>query len=267
MMTKLIVLTGGATGIGAATARRLLSKKCEVIILDLAQPDNNANQFIHCDLASPESISAAIEQLPQKIDGLINVAGVSNAWPGEIIIAVNFLGLRHLSESLLPRIEPGGSIVNVASTAAFDWRSREKIIKAFLDTKDFNSGTVWLKENQKVWEGNPYKFSKQCAAAYTYRAVGIAIKNKVRVNCVHPGSTGTQLTTDFRKLVGEALYDWGVEQVGREGEPEDIAEIIEFLSIGECRWINGVEITADGGFLAGMVGGWLDIKSKPNSTS
>ena len=266
-MTKLIVLTGGATGIGAATAQRLLSKQCEVIVLDLVQPDKASSQFIHCDLACPESINGAIEQVPQKIDALVNVAGVSNALPGETIMAVNFLGLRHLSESLLPRIEPGGSIVNVASTAAFDWKSRQEVINQLLDTKDFSSGAVWLQENQKAWEDNPYKFSKQCTAAYTYRAAGIAIKRQVRVNCVHPGSTGTQLTTEFRKLVGEALYDWGVEQVGREGKPEDIAEIIEFLSIGECRWLNGIEIIADGGFLAGMVGGWLDLKSKPNSIS
>ncbi|MFT7685681.1 MAG: NAD(P)-dependent dehydrogenase (short-subunit alcohol dehydrogenase family) [Candidatus Azotimanducaceae bacterium] len=260
---KTIILTGGATGIGAATASRLLSKKCNVIVLDVVEPNEKSIQFIHCDLGNSDSISSAAEHIPNNIDALVNVAGVSNALPGEMIMAVNFLGLRQLSETLLPRINPGGTIVNVASTAAFDWKTRQTIINEFLDTEDFDSGTSWLQENKDIWIDNPYKFSKQCTAAYTYRAVGYAIKSGVRVNCVHPGSTGTQLTVEFRKLVGDALYDWGVGQVGREGEPEDIAEIIEFLSIGECRWLNGVEITADGGFLAGMVGGWLDLTSKP----
>ena len=85
------------------------------------------------------------------------------------------------------------------------------------------------------------------------------------MNCVNPGSTGTGLTKDFRQLVGEEMYDWGVKQIGREGTPDDIAEVIEFLAIGDCRWLNGVELTVDGGYIAGLVGGWVDLKKSPNA--
>ena len=153
--------------------------------------------------------------------------------------------------------------MNVASTAGVDWRNRKALIAELLDTTSFGSALAWLEANRAEWSENPYKFSKQCAAAYTYRAAGLAVKRRVRVNCVNPGSTGTQLTADFRQLVGEAMYDWGVEQIGREGKPDDIAEVIEFLAIGSCRWLNGVELTVDGGYIAGLVGGWVNLQESP----
>lgn len=266
-MAKTIVLTGGATGIGAAAAKKLLAKNVDLTILDLVEPEPSTAQFVRCDLSDPAAIDQAIKKLPKAIDALVNVAGVSNAAPRETIMGVNFLGLRHLSESLLPRVNVGGTIVNIASTAAFDWKNRTSIINDLLDTNSFETGLDWLRTHESEWIDNPYKFSKQCTAAYTYRAVGQAIKNEVRVNCIHPGSTGTQLTADFKNLVGKELYDWGVEQVGRQGTPEDIAEVIEFLALGPCQWLNGVEIVVDGGFISGIVGGWLDRSSAPQSQS
>ena len=180
-------------------------------------------------------------------------------------MAVNFLGLRHLTETLISRLDDGGCIVNVASSIGHDWRSRRQVVRELLDTPDFGAGLVWLRAHQEEWADNPYKFSKQCAAAYTYVAAGLGADRHIRVNCINPGSTGTQLTPDFKQLVGEELYDWGRRQVGREATPADIAEVIEFLAIGECRWINGVELLVDGGFLAGIIGGWIDLEAAPVS--
>ena len=89
-MEKFIVLTGGATGIGAAVVSRLLDKSCRVTVLDVAEPENSQSQFIQCDLSDISSIDAAIATLPPRIDVLVNVAGVSNAASDEKIMAVNF---------------------------------------------------------------------------------------------------------------------------------------------------------------------------------
>ncbi len=262
-MDKVIVLTGGATGIGAAAAEKLLARGCRTIILDVIEPANAAGAFVRCDLSDTASIDAAIKKLPGKIDVLINVAGISNAHPGDKIMKVNFLGLRHITQSLIPLITDNGNVVIVASTAGVDWRKRRIVINQLLDTPDFDAGESWLQANEDVWLENPYKFSKQSAAAYTYRATGLAVNRGIRVNCVNPGSTGTALTKDFRQLVGEQMYDWGVHQIGREGNPDDIAEIIEFLAVGECRWLNGVELTVDGGYIAGLLGGWINLQDAP----
>lgn len=262
-MKRTIVLTGGASGIGAAAAVRLRNAGCDVHVLDVRPPEDPALRFIHCDLGERRAIDAAVRQLPETIDALVQVAGLASAVAGATVVAVNFLGVRHLTETLLPRIVPGGSVVHVASSAARDWQSRTTVIEALLDTPGFDAGLDWLRDQRAEWVENPYKFSKQCTAAYTYRAAGLALARGVRVNCVNPGSTETRLTPAFRTLVGESLYDWGVSQLGRPGTAADIAPVIEFLAIGPCPWLNGVEILVDGGYVAGLVGGWIDPADAP----
>lgn len=251
------IVTGGATGIGAATVVRLTTAGCRVHVLDVRAPAPDI-AFSACDLGDVGSIAAVLDDLPERIGGLVNVAGVAVSDPPEMTIAVNFLGLRHLTEALLPRVAEGGAVVNVASSAGWDWRKRETVVRELLATSDYGSGLAWLRSHPEVWRDNPYKFSKQCAAAYTYRAAGLARPFGVRVNCVNPGVVETQLSPAFRELVGPGLYDWGVRQIGRPGTPDDVAKVIEFLAVGESQWVNGVEIAADGGYLAGLTGGWIN---------
>lgn len=264
-MGKVVVLTGGASGIGAAATTRLMALDHRLFVLDVAQPKLAGADFVSCDLGNVDAIDRCIAQLPDQIDSLVNVAGIAGAANDDSAVAVNFLGMRHLTEALLPRVVDGGSVVNVASTAGWDWEKRKEEVFALLDTPDFASGRSWLRSRPEVWRDNPYKFSKQCAAAYTYRAAGMAVNRRVRVNCVNPGAVETQLTPAFRQLVGPAMYDWGVAQIGRHGTPEDIAEVIEYLAVGECRWLNGVEIVVDGGYIAGIVGGWVKLDESPNA--
>ncbi len=264
-MEKVVAITGGATGIGAATVTRLRAANCEVHVLDIAAPADTTLRFIPCDLSQREAIDAAAKQLPARLDALINVAGIAGPEPATTVLAVNFLGLRHLTEALVDRISEGGAIVNVASSAGRDWAKRADLVGELLDTTSFDAGLDWLAAHAEAWRDNPYKFSKQCAAAYTYRAARLGLARGVRVNCVNPGATETQLTPAFRTLVGPAMYDWGVAQVGRTGAPADIAEVIEFLAIGACRWLNGVEIVVDGGYIAGVIGGWIKLDESPNA--
>ncbi len=261
---KKIVITGGTSGIGAATVARLLLNNCQIHVLDTKMPavEPAGIHFIHTDLALPESISKAIEQLPDRIDALINVAGISGSHPLNQVISVNFLGLRCLTENLLERLT-GGCVVNVASSAGRDWQDCKALVRGLLATRDFASGLEWIKQNAPLIKDNPYKFSKQCAAAYTYRAAGLGMPHSVRVNCVNPGVVGTGLTQDFRNMIGNNLYDSIIRNIGREGTPEDVAPIIEFLSIGESSWLNGVEITVDGGYIAGIIDGWITPPANP----
>jgi len=264
-MKKVVAITGGANGIGAAVVARLRAADCEMHVLDIAAPTDAAARFIPCDLSQSDAIDAAARQLPPQLDALINVAGIAGPEPATTVLAVNFLGLRHLTELLVDRISDGGAIVNVASSAGRDWAKRADLVGGLLDTDSFEAGLDWLAAHAAAWRDNPYKFSKQCAAAYTYRAAQLGLARGVRVNCVNPGATETQLTPAFRTLVGPALYDWGVAQVGRAGTPADIAEVIEFLAIGQCRWLNGVEIVVDGGYIAGVVGGWIKLDESPDA--
>ena len=78
----------------------------------------------------------------------------------------------------------------------------------------------------------------------------------VRVNCINPGITQTRLSTVFRAMIGNEKYDRITRLSGRSGQPEDLAGLTEFLTVGDATWINGVEITVDGGYHAGVIAGW-----------
>jgi NAD(P)-dependent dehydrogenase (short-subunit alcohol dehydrogenase family) len=178
-------------------------------------------------------------------------------------MAVNFLGARMLTEALFPRITGGGAVVNVASLAGREWQRRADVVGALLETPDFESGMRWCHEHADRWAKDPYTFSKQCLSAWTLRLAGRGIDRRVRVNAVSPGGVATPLSPSFREQVGSEQFDWAVRQIGRQAEPQEIAEVIEYLAVGRSRWINGVDIVVDGGLVAGMTAGWIDVSSSP----
>lgn len=256
-MSPVVAVTGGTSGIGAATIERLLQAGARIVSLDVVDGGHADISSIHCDLADEASIDEAIMRLPDQLDAIVSVAGVA---PGstspDIIMAVNFLGMRHFVTRALPRVRDGGSVVIVASSAGRDWRDQPRV-PALLNTGNMAEGKAWLDSNAD-WQEEAYRFSKQCAAAWTYPAAGLARNRRVRVNTVNPGIVETALSPQFRAMLGNERYNFIVNQSGRAGRPEDIAGVIEFLSIGDSGWVNGVELTVDGGYYAGIVGGWAE---------
>jgi NAD(P)-dependent dehydrogenase (short-subunit alcohol dehydrogenase family) len=262
-MPPRVLLTGGATGIGAATVARLAAAGADVTVLDVARPADVHGRFLSCDLSDAGAIDNALTTLDGPWDALVNVAGIPGPHPAEPVVAVNFLGLRQLTEHILPRMSAGGSVVNVASTAGRDWQRRAAGVTALLDTPDFAAGLDWCRANAALWERDPYTFSKQCLVAWTYRAAGLGMPYGVRVNSVSPGGTQTRLTENFTAQIGAEQVAWMNRQIGRPAEPDDIAKIIAFVAIGDCGWLNGVDIPVDGGLTAGLVGGWIDFSQSP----
>jgi NAD(P)-dependent dehydrogenase (short-subunit alcohol dehydrogenase family) len=258
-----VVVTGGATGIGAATVARLAARGVRPWVLDVAEPSHGIGTFVRCDMGNPASIDAALPRMPERCDALVNVAGIPGPRPAEPVVAVNFLGMRHLTERMLPRMTRGGSVVNVASTAGREWQRRVAVVGELLDTPDFAAGLAWCAANAARWDKDPYTFSKQCVVAWTYRAAGQARRWGVRVNSISPGATETRLSDNFATQIGRAQVDWLTRQMGRPAQPDEIAQVIEFVAVGECGWLNGVDIVVDGGLTAGLIGGWIDFSQSP----
>ena len=256
-MESPVVITGASSGIGRAIETRLRSAGCRILNLDIVRPRVNLESYICCDLNEPDLIANAITQLPDTLAGLICVAGVGPIPDDpEKVVRTNFLGTRYLAEALLPRIKVGGGITLVASSAGRDWANNRQLVDGLISTTAFSGGLDWLAKNRAAWSEQAYKFSKQCLAAYTYRAAGAALSLGIRVNCINPGITETRLSTEFRGMIGHENYNRIVRLTGRAGQPEDIAGLAEFLTLGDANWINGVEITVDGGYHAGVIAGW-----------
>lgn len=258
-----IVVTGGASGLGEALVKRLADH--QIWILDVNQPAELADghHYIALDLSNENSINSVLDELPESIDGLANVAGIATASDAEKVIAVNFLGLRCLTESLIPRLSPGGAIANVSSVAGRDWQGRYEKLMPLLNTASFQDGLAWCHTNHNQWARDPYTFSKRLVTAYTLRAAQDGIRQGYRINCVSPGPIETPLYPQFESLMGAEQSEWTKAQTGRAATANDIAEVVDLLLTAECGWLNGVDIPVDGGYTAGMQSGWIDFAQSP----
>src|SRR5205823_2392816 len=63
--------------------------------------------------------------------------------------------------------------------------------------------------------------------------------------------------------IGAEQVAWRNSHLGRTATPDDIAKVIAFVAVGDCGWLNGVDIVADGGATAGRLGGWIDVSQSP----
>jgi NAD(P)-dependent dehydrogenase (short-subunit alcohol dehydrogenase family) len=247
---KVALVTGAASGLGAATARRLANDGAAVLLTDrdLAGEDIAASivsaggkaVFRLHDVTSHPDWAAAVEHAVQdfgRLDILVNNAGVAggrhelmdhsyDAW--RQILAVNldgvFLGLRHAG----PRMAAsgGGSVINLSSILG-------KVGMAGAAAYCASKGGVTLLTK---------------AAALEWAPLGI------RVNSVHPGFIDTPMVSNAlaeREDGNEmrvALMT--AHPVGRFGIPREIADAIAFLASDEASFITGAEIVVDGGFTA-----------------
>src|SRR6478752_3483675 len=119
---KRVVVTGGATGVGAGLLEVLAEQgAAHVTVLDLKEPTGPHSTFMQCDLSDQVAVVAAVAAIDGPVDVLFNNAGVADTMPPATVISVNYLALRALSEGLLPKMPDGGAIVNTASTAGGQW--------------------------------------------------------------------------------------------------------------------------------------------------
>jgi len=181
-------------------ARRLLADHATVISLDQRDPRVAVAQHERVNLADPDDIDAALGRIEGRFDVLANVAGIPGTEPGELVFKVNFLGTRHLTEALLDRLNPGGSVVNISSVAGYRWPERLMLILDLLSTASFGEGLDWFHIHRLA--GNAYTFSKQALTVYTMARAGAFRARGLRVNAVLPGPVETAILVDFEKSIG-----------------------------------------------------------------
>ncbi len=257
-----MVITGTATGIGAATLDLLLRHQATVHALDVAYPpavDDGNNGLPgptchHCDIGQQDSIDRVVGQLPERIDVVMNCAGVPNGgrFDTDAVMAINWFGLRHLTELLLSRMPPGSSVVHVASTAGRDWMSRVELHRQLMAAGDFEAGRTWLAEGDNRERcGDGYVVSKEAVQYYTlWRSVQL-LPRRIRMNSVCPGITATGLVEDFRRGMGNELIDYAAAVAGRFAHPSEMAPAMLFLADEtSSSYLNGVNLNIDRGTAA-----------------
>lgn len=243
---KFCIVTGVASGIGAATATALILQGAKVFGLDKVDESeyrsksqaNSKITYKKCDLSSPEEIEESIRNLSgERLSALFNVAAAPSNGLGidelsveqwDLILSVNLRSVFLLSKYALPlfHANSGGTIVNVSSVHAF---ASMKNHSAYAASK----GGLNALTSQLALELNPLGI----------RVVGVA-----------PGSINTPMTTKDLNVDREILERLGFptdgKSIGHVGKPEEIAEILVWIASKKASFINGTTITADAGLLA-----------------
>jgi NAD(P)-dependent dehydrogenase (short-subunit alcohol dehydrogenase family) len=256
---KRYVVTGAASGIGHAVALQLLAGRAEVVSLDRNTPTANVTRHIAVDLSDPSSIDSAVGQLDGKFDGLMNVAGVPGTTPADLVVAVNTLAAKRLTELFVDRLNPGGTVTIVSSTAGFGWPARLPAIQEFLSASTFEEGAAWWAANPQ--QGNAYNFSKEAATVYAMSQSLAMAQLGLRINAVLPGPVETPILADFEDTMGKEVLDGLKGLLGRHATADDIANAVVFLASDAARWINGHALVADGGAMGAVLSGLIPAPS------
>lgn len=246
MHGKTIVITGASSGIGAETARLARYQGARVIGLDRNDPMITLDGFVKVDMGDPASIDAAVTVLPGRIDALVNAAGISGLADRTMVARINYLGLRHLTESLAARMT-GGAVVNVTSILGFDWQARLAAHKALAETPDFAAGSDWLAAHP-VPQETCYQYFKEALVVWTKkRGYRLFMDHDIRMNAVAPGPVFTPILGEFVQMLGEDRVAADAANIKRPAIADEIAPPILFLCSDAARWVTGINLPVDGG--------------------
>ena len=231
------LISGGASGMGAAEAEKFVAEGARVVIADinadlgrtLADRLGEAALFVPLDVRNEEHWAAAVAaseaHFGKPIDILVNNAGVlrrgalesttleAYRFTTDVMQTGVFLGMRSVAPSI--RKAGGGAIVNISSTAG---------IVAFPDHL-------------------AYVAAKWAVRGMTKAAALDLARDKIRVNSVHPGDTQTP-------MIADGYYNTDVIPLKRFGLAEEIASLVLFLVSDEAKYITGAEHVIDGGLTA-----------------
>ena len=258
------VVTGCASGIGENVVRQLAELGAEVVGLDKRRPAFQINEFHEVDLADRGSIDHAVACIGGRVDALFNVAGVSSGIGNPpLVVTINFLGLRHVTEALIPNMATGSSIVSVSSLAAAGYRGHLRSVAPLLNTATMQEGIDWCHSHPEELAGGGYQLSKEAIILYTMRSATPLGARGIRINCTGPGVTETPILDQLRTAYGQGFLDDIPKPLGRPADPAEQASVLLFLNSPAASYISGQVVWVDGGNVGAAIARELEEGRAP----
>ncbi|MCB9726083.1 MAG: SDR family oxidoreductase [Spirochaetaceae bacterium] len=250
-MSRTIAITGAASGIGAALAKRLTSEGHRVIGVDVQKSD------IEADLSTAAGRKAAIAAVKEAcggvLDGLVPCAGLSGLpnRAGSILVSLNYFGTIELLEGLrecLARAEaPAAVAISSNSTTTTPAGMVSEEIVATLLAGDEQKARAMADETGSL---AAYPTTKTAVARWVRRHAPTPewVGQGITLNAIAPGKTATAMVAEGRAdpIIGPHLDKFPIP-LGRDGKPEELAALLAFLLGPEARFFVGSFIVCDGG--------------------
>ena len=236
---KNALVTGGSSGIGKAIAETLNSQGANVYVLDLNESKSNKLKgisTIKTDITNSKKLKEVFNKLPDKINILINNAGIglvgnieqTNEKDFDNLYNVNIKGVYNCVKTFLPKMKSnGGAIINMASIVS----------------------------HVAVNDRFAYTMTKGAVHAMTYAIAKDYIQYGIRCNSVSPARVHTPLVDEYlgKNYPGkedEMFQNLSKTQpIGRMGKPEEVANLVLYLCSDEASFITGSDFPIDGGFI------------------
>jgi NAD(P)-dependent dehydrogenase (short-subunit alcohol dehydrogenase family) len=245
MTNKIALVTGGSTGIGAATAKHLADDGFKVLItgrnektLKESAAEHDNIDWLISDVSTPDDVKktvAHIKNTYKRLDVLVNNAGIATPVPFEQITLdhyddifnINVRGLIDMTLTSLPLLkESKGNIINIASIVADD---------------PFSGFSI-------------YSASKGAVITLTKGLAKELAEYGIRVNAISPGPIATplfdkmDLSEQEQEGMGESIKE--MVPLGRFGTPEEVATAVAFLASDKASYVTGAQYKVDGGIAA-----------------
>ena len=245
-----VLVTGGARGIGKGIAIWLLEQGYQVVILDCLRNEGEELvrqlaplgdiRFIRADISDEEQVNKALTRIQNwfgSLSGLVNNAAIAEPYTGPFeflaledwqqYLDVNLTGTFLVTRAALPMLRLSqGSVINIASTR-------------------------WL---QSEPQSEAYAATKGAIVSLTH-ALAITMSGQVRVNCISPGwiDVSSEGSGNHDKPVHLTETCHNQHPAGRVGKAEDIAAMVEYLLSDKAEFITGQNFVIDGGMTRKMV--------------
>ncbi len=244
---KRALIVGGASGMGAATARLVADLGAEVLVLDVADVEFPVRRALKVDLRDQAGVDRVVDELAGPIHALFSCAGVADGTTG--IVEINFVAQRHIIERLVAAgaMPAGSAVVMISSLAGLGWGQNLPTLLEFLACPDWASALDWIGDHPQ--QAN-YIFTKQAMNAYVARAALPLLQKGIRINAVLPSGTVTPLAlAQGDRWLGFAA-EYRAAAAVEPLRPDDIAAVLAFLGSAAACGVSGTCLPIDHGHSA-----------------